>query len=196
MKNRVIKFRLWFASQMFYNIVTMKFLKGELRKVYVNHDINDESQTADTWTGQDDYILMQYATKLFSGLELWEGDIISYKAGGQEAGAKFYEFMGVVKFRNGGFCIYSNNSIRTQIPLMDINGNDEFLWYESGSLANSRKSYYMCKDFKVVGNIYENGCDTCKGQGFYEVYHDDSEIIKGEATCLECNGTGFVIEEE
>lgn len=37
-------------------------------------------------------------------------------------------------------------------------------------------------------------CDTCHGKGTWEVYYDDSEIVRGEATCEDCNGTGEVDE--
>lgn len=35
-------------------------------------------------------------------------------------------------------------------------------------------------------------CENCNGKGTWEVYYDDSEIVRGEACCDDCNGTGLV----
>lgn len=45
--------------------------------------------------------------------------------------------------------------------------------------------------------MMQEKCDCCNGRGYHEVYYDDSEIVKGESPCTECNGTGFVdVEDE
>jgi uncharacterized phage protein (TIGR01671 family) len=103
---REIKFRCWFASKMWYAIPAIRFDKDGVRVVDLNHDEDDFSLSPDTWTGHDDYVLMQFTgMKDKNGRNIYEGDIVTGTAGK-------YSF--IVQYRRFGYMGYS------------FDGRDEF----------------------------------------------------------------------
>jgi len=79
---RTIKFRCWFAGKMFYGIPAMSFSKEGVKRVDLNSDESDFSNYPDTWTGNDDYVLMQLTGITDAkGKEVWEGDVLQNDIG-------------------------------------------------------------------------------------------------------------------
>ena len=74
---REIKFRVWFANRMAYNIPKILLHRGSVKEVHINWDEDDDTHNpADTWTDQNDYVLMQYTGFTHFGKDVYEGDII------------------------------------------------------------------------------------------------------------------------
>lgn len=128
--NRKIKFRVWFVNQMAYNIPKILLNRGEIKEVHINWDENDDTHNpADTWTGQNDWVLMQHTDLTDkNGKDIYEGDVVKERGFEPEAH--------IVRFNRGAFC------------LEPINGIECHLW--------SDIKYVEDEHGEVIGNIYEN----------------------------------------
>lgn len=151
---RDIKFRCWFASKMFYGIPKIYFNSDGVRKVDLNHNDNDFNNDPDTWTGRDDFELMQYTgLKDKNGKEIYEGDLIAevdkiedLKKWGTPLTVCFGEYVGdtdswgIPDVTTGFFLRYNGNSDGQTI-----------------GIHNRENGYgFEAREIMVVGNIYEN----------------------------------------
>lgn len=126
-----------------------------------------------------------------SGCRGWYGDNQQVTFAFDEV--EWLEFIGLHD-KNGkeiyeGDILQWNEELEVKTGIMEWHNGDARFRMKTMSKLKVRPEM-----LEVVGNICENKCDTCRGTGSYEVYHDDSEIVKGEATCSECEGAGFIID--
>lgn len=127
---REIKFRAWDKKEEFMDSAWL--IDWEHGKVC--HSKHNQSEL-------DDCVLMQYiGLKDKNGVEVYEGDIISFDLYGNEETEK-----GIIMFDNGSFVAQTDFS-----PALDGTHHGHPLTYELGSLIRNDK------DVKVIGNIYEN----------------------------------------
>jgi uncharacterized phage protein (TIGR01671 family) len=137
---REIKFRCWFADKMWYSIPAIRFSgHGVIDRVNLNQDDNDFDQFPDTWTGDGDYVLMQFTgLKDKNGKDVYESDIIrvidgqmvdTVADGDRGYQEVFEDVIGEIIFEDGGFA-YSGHPAGT-LPM------------------------FAAEEFEVIGNIYE-----------------------------------------
>ena len=97
-------------------------------------------------------VIMQYTgLKDSKGVEIWEGDVLCFTYGEQQAEARDVVYSSVV-YRNGGF--RAENPVH-RFYLSEIDGLHEVRWTVENTVFG-KKWYYSCEDIRVIGNIYEN----------------------------------------
>ena len=144
---RTIKFRCWFNGAMWHGIPEINFDQHGVREVKLNSDDSDFDSCADTWTGNDDFDLMQYTgMKDKLGNDIYEGDIlkISYhqrKSSVIDDMSDYGHYIGAVNFTpSAGFGL---KKTRRYSEIEDKYFNHGRLGFITQSASN------------VVGNIYE-----------------------------------------
>lgn len=152
---REIKFRCWFVGRMAYNIPKLQATKGLVDIVHINWDKDDLSDNpADTWTGLDDYVLMQYTgLKDKNGKEIYEGDVV-----------RFHQFLfNGTEIEKEGTCVIKSGEyvwLASHIIHDDIS---EYMGYTKQDQLDGKAECYFIDlyglhedSFEIIGNIYKN----------------------------------------
>jgi uncharacterized phage protein (TIGR01671 family) len=146
---REIKFRAWFAKKMWYSITQIVFNKLGICTAYLNNDDDDFNIPADTWTGKDDYQIMQYTgLKDKNGKEVYEGDIVALEIVNEDScmGATFEETYTV--------------EWDERRKLTQLNDGKHYVLGEYTGTHRPMLTYITDSsqqmEVEVIGNIYEN----------------------------------------
>lgn len=123
---RKIKYRCWFNNQMYYGIPAIRFNEAGVTRVDLNDDEHDFAQTPDTWTGMQDFELMQFTgLEDMNGREIYEGDVLRH-----------------------------NGPMKSEIRYLDEDAGFLLLNKQMGRLHPSKA--FFSQHVEVIGNIYEN----------------------------------------
>lgn len=146
--NREIKFRCWFADKMWYRIPAILFKKQYIQ-VNLNHKDDDFDQTADTWTGPDDYVLMQYTGfQDKNNRDVYEGDIFRIEENDEENTVIYIVVVWVKEWAMFTTLRLEDEYLAYLLEGVDAIDETMFWTYTLEDIGSPK--HYPC------GNIYEN----------------------------------------
>lgn len=147
--SREIKFRCWFAGMMHYNLPSIRFGKSGVKRVDINHDVNDDSLQPDTWTSDNDFDLMQFVgRKDKKGKDIYEGDIFRIEEDADHGDIRIY----VVIVWIQEWCMFATLRVDDEYPAYLKDGvkalDEPMFWTYTLEDTDSRK-HFLC------GNIHQ-----------------------------------------